>query len=136
MWRYGELVFNNHYLGSFKDTINIEELKKRDYYAVKLIEELQEEIKEVEEYRKKLFEHTQKVLEAKEKMYVLIDRRRDRWGNQIYYEIRVYKKCEGFNGEITIYKNSYGGRERHKALKEYKELCNKYKNAERIEYLK
>lgn len=136
MWRRDEFVLDSHYLSAFRDSINIEELKKKDYYAIKLIEELQAEIKEVEDYRKKLFEHTQKVLEAREKLYLLIARRQDRYNNHIYYEIRVYKKREGFNGETIIYKKTYEGRERHKALKEYKELCNKYKNAERIEYLK
>lgn len=111
-------------IGSIKD---IEYYENR---ARQAIAECEEMIKTLQEYRQALYERYTVVSATNYTLFLKLERR-VHYNNSKSYVITIVKRFEGNNvDDAEILRESYEGKERHKALKRFEALKKEYPNIE------
>lgn len=112
----------------------ITSLKDLEYYsgrAAQAIAEAQELIKTMQEYQQALYTRSQEIYSANYKLFLFLERKRNYYDNTKSYIITICKRFDGHNvADEEILRETYPGKERHKALKRFEELKKQYPNIE------
>lgn len=88
-------------------------------------------IKTLKEYRAALYERYQVVSATNYTLFLKLERRVHYNNNSKSYVITIVKRFEGNNvSDSEILRESYEGKERHKALKRFEALKKEYPNIE------
>lgn len=105
--------------------------KDVEYYYSRAAQEIAEAesiIETLKEYQKALYERYQEITAANYTLFLFLERR-VHYDNTKSYVITISKKYDGKNIEDeTVLKETYDGKERHKALKRYEALKKEYPN--------
>ena len=108
-------------------------IKDIEYYegrARQAIAECEEMIKTLQEYRAALYERYQVVSATNYTLFLKLERR-VHYNNSKSSVITIVKRFEGNNvSDAEILRESYEGKERHKALKRFEALKKEYPNIE------
>lgn len=109
---------------------SLKDLSSYSRRATEAINEAAELIKTLQEYQRALFERSQEILNTNYKLFLFIERRRH-YDNTKSYIITIVKRFDGNNvADEEILRETYPGKERHKALKRFEELKKEYPNIE------
>lgn len=113
---------------------SIKSLKDLEWHskrAAQAIAEAEETIKLMQEYQQALFERSQEIYSANYKLFLFLERKRNYYDNTKSYIITICKRFDGNNvADEEITRETYTGKERHKALKRFEELKKQYPNIE------
>ena len=122
-------IYVNYY--EYKNSYDLKNLKDYDRYALRNIQQMEEEIQKVKEYRQAIFEQAQKVANTKMKTVVKLQRSQP---DNVYYFLSVYTTPEwedlsNFYNHIIaerILNERHPGKERHNVIKRAQELADVY----------
>ena len=119
---------------TFKDSYNLKELESDSKYALNAIKEAEKLISNIREYLNDLMDHANQVLTAEYIKVISIQREHRYYENKYYYYVTIYNEPvdhpEAKKQELE--RHVYTGKERHKAIKHYNELCKLYPKAKNI----
>lgn len=109
---------------------SIEDVMYYSGRAQQAIHEAEERIALMKEYQQALYERYQEIYGTNYKLFLLLKREVHYSGTKSYV-ITISKKFDGNNvaDEITL-RETFEGKERHKALKRFEELKKEYPNIE------
>ena len=111
----------------------LDKLKSVEFYdghAARTIAELREAIELLEEYRKTLYERYQEIINAPFKLVLRLERSIEYDGSKSYI-ITLVKRFDGAKiADEELKRESFPGKERHKALKRFEELKKEYPTTE------
>lgn len=111
----------------------IKSLKDLEYYsgrAAQAIAEAESTIELMQEYQQALYARSQEIYNTNYKLFLFLERRRH-YDNTKSYTITICKRFDGNNvADEEILRETYPGKERHKALKRFEELKKEYPNIE------
>ena len=109
---------------------NLKSVKFYDEHAARAITELREAMELLEEYRKTLYTRYQEIINAPFKLVLRIQRTVHYGGNKNYI-ITLVKRYDGAKiADEEVKRESFPGKERHKALKRFEELKKEYPTTE------
>jgi hypothetical protein len=112
----------------------IDSIKSLNYYdgnAQQAIAEAEAFIETLKEYRRDLYERYQEIAAANYKLFLFLERTFNRYDNTKQYIITICKRFDGNNvADEEILRETYPGKERHKALKRFDELKKEYPTIE------
>lgn len=84
-------------------------------------------------YRAELFNRFQEINTANFHLQIKIERQRRYYENKVFYYITIENIPDRDDvAPLLVLSESYGGKERHTALKRFDELCKQYPHAEPI----
>lgn len=110
------------------DIHTVKELKYWDEHAQRDEAELLEAIEKIKEYRMMIYRRVNLIETAPYKMRLTCIREK-RYSGKVYYYVTLSKIVEGV-GETEKQRDIYTGKERHIAIKRYKELFKQHPGIE------
>jgi hypothetical protein len=113
------------------DTIgDLKSLEFREAQALQAIADCKATIETLEEYRKTLFARYQEIASAPYKLVLRLERN-VKWDNSKSYIITLFKRYDGAKiSDEEVKRETFPGKERHKALKRFEELKKEYPTTE------
>lgn len=111
----------------------LKEVKEYDIKATSEMEYLQELIEIIKLYRAELYNRFQEINSAEYHSRLTIQRYKKLFPDRVFFEITLESVPNRADvAPIEIFAELYNGKERHKALKRFAELCKEYPHAEII----
>lgn len=111
---------------------NLKDLQYRYKIAEDVKKEIGELLEYIEEYQRDILTQVQKAMEIRYKPFIEF-KREELYKGGINYHVRVINEPQDvknyISSDVTIYKKTYKGRERHLAIKDVKRLVKKYANS-------
>lgn len=109
---------------------SIKDLEYNSGRASQAIAEAEETIKTLREYQQALYARYQEIAGTNYKLFLKLERR-VKYDNSKSYTITIVKRFDGNNvADEEILRESFEGKERHKALKRFEALKKEYPNIE------
>ncbi|MGE4213157.1 MAG: hypothetical protein AB7E42_00065 [Anaerotignaceae bacterium] len=127
-----DITLYNGYCYRFKETSNIEILKRYDRMAADNIKQNEENIATLKEYRKQLFKHVQQIVAAPENLSLEIVRGVS-YTKRVYYDINLKNTIEGLREPQKILYETYTGKQRFEAVARFNALKKQYPQAKIID---
>lgn len=119
---------------SIQKADTLEKLSSVEFYdrhAAQAIAEYKEAIELLEEYRKTLFERYQEIISAPFKLVLRIERKSNYYNGKKSYIITLVKRFDGAKiADEEVKRETFEGKERHKALKRFEDLKKEYPTTE------
>lgn len=110
---------------------SMKDLSSYSRRATEAINEAAELIKTLQEYQQALYARSQEILNTNYHLFLFLERTSNRYDNTKQYIITICKRFDGNNvADEEILRETYPGKERHKALKRFDELKKEYPNIE------
>ncbi len=110
----------------------IDSIKSLEYYADnarRAIKEAEDHIAFLKEYQKDLCARYQEIVSTNYTLFLLLKRHVNSYTNAKRYEITISQRYEENNvSDVVTLRETYEGRDRHKALKRFEELKKQYPN--------
>ena len=112
---------------------SLDKVQNADRAAAEEIEHLKNLIELLSVYRAELFNRFQEINTANFHLQIKIERQRRYYENKVFYYITIENIPDRDDvAPLLVLSESYGGKERHTALKRFDELCKQYPHAEPI----
>lgn len=132
-WRSGEdaELSIRFYIKKPEKIDSIKDIKYYENKAVQEIAEAEELIKTLQEYRQALYTRYQEMSKTNYRLCLRLERFVSYYDNLKKYIITIAKRFDGNNmADEEILRETYEGKERHKALKRLEALKKEYPNIE------
>lgn len=111
---------------------DMEKLLLYDRWAKRAIEDAENLIQEAQAYRLQLADRVRELQEMRFHVRVTLKRNKDAWTGKIHYSLKTEKAYEdGTAQELDI--STFEGKERHKAIAEFKSLKKRFPGYEFVE---
>lgn len=113
-------------------TTSMKSLKQRDRDAARAIEDAKDLIREAKAYRLSLADRARELQEMRFHARATLKREKNIWTGKISYTLLTEKVYEDGTAE-TLERSTFEGRERHKAIAEFKALKKEFPGYEFVE---
>ena len=111
----------------------LSEVQEYDKKAAQEIEYLKSKIELLSIYRAELYTRFQEINAANFHLRITIERQRRYYQNKVFYYITVENIPDRADvAPLLVLSESYEGKERHKAIKRFDELCKQHPHAETV----
>ncbi|GKX27858.1 hypothetical protein SH1V18_03380 [Vallitalea longa] len=126
----------NNYFYSFSNTYDVKKLMENYNVAQRNKEYAQNLIKNIEQYQMDLYNRCQEIQQTIFEKIIYFERYTYWYDNKVNFDLLIISNPVGKDIKNKYYKTiekyKFSGRERHLAIRKYKELCNLYPNMKTV----